>query len=842
MIERRGLAVLFLVITMMAACIGAIAFGTFYLAAINAHKGGLREAVRLQSDLVRQDPSFLAVELTSRPIERINRIYRLIGADGSLAIGRRDGETVVYIDNPWLPDIRPPKLAPIASPREEPMRRALAGEDGTVVTRDERGRPVLAAFAPVQGSDLGVVARLPVSAFRRPIIESAAIVGGIAAALLAAGSLSFFVVGNRKLHRIDNGEGRDKGLFESLRAGIAIYRRANRKRAEAALKESEWRSVVEANTQAVVIVDQQRDIRFVNKAGEVLFGRTAEELIGSRFTFPLVTGDVTEIQITRPERSNAFGEMRSVPMRWDGQDNVLIFIQDISAHKRAEGDLRKLFQAIEQSPASVMITDVNGRIEYVNPKFCEMTGYTYPEVVGKTPKFLQSGHSPPRDYKDLWETISAGTVWRGEFLNRRKSGELFWELASIAPIRDVHGKVTHYVAVKEDISDRKATEERLRHAQRMETVGQLTGGIAHDFNNLLAIILGNLQLLEEKSATDAESRELIADAIWSAERGAQLIHQLLAFARRQRLHPKLTDVNQVVREMAGLLRRTMGERIDIREDLTPEICQTMIDRGQLESTLLNLVVNARDAIPDGGLLTISTNTAVLPRDLDGPIEEMAAGEYVVLAVADTGAGMPPEVVARVFEPFFTTKRFGEGSGLGLSMAYGFVRQSGGHITVESTVGAGSVFRLYIPRAAAASHANQAHVELRPAGNPPGHEMILVVEDDGRVRKNASDILREHGYAVFEANNASQALRALDTLPRLDLLFIDLALPNGINGSELAHRALCRRPKMRILLSGFAQQFPVPEGPLGPGIDLLPKPYRHSELTARIREMLDQPPT
>ena len=624
-----------------------------------------------------------------------------------------------------------------------------------------------------------------------------------------------------------------------------MYRGANRKGAEAALKESEgrWRSVIEANTQAIVIVDQQRDIRFVNKAGEVLFGRTAEELIGSRFTFPLVTGDVTEIQITRPERSNAFGEMRSVPMRWDGQDNVLIFIQDISAHKRAEGDLRKLFQAIEQSPASVMITDVSGSIEYVNPKFCEMTGYTYPEVVGKTPKFLQSGHSSPRDYQDLWETISAGTVWRGEFRNRRKNGELFWELASIAPVRDVHGKVTHYVAVKEDISERKATEERLRHAQRMETVGQLTGGIAHDFNNLLAIILGNLQLLEEKPATDAESRELIADAIWSAERGAQLIHQLLAFARRQRLHPKLTDVNQVVREMAGLLRRTLGERIDIRADLTGEVCQTMIDRGQLESTLLNLVVNARDAIPDRGLLTISTGTAVLPRDLDGPAEEVAAGEYVVLTVADTGAGMPFEVLARVFEPFFTTKRFGEGSGLGLSMAYGFVRQSGGHITVESTVGAGSIFRLYIPRAAAAAHANEPHAEPRPAGNAPGHEVILVVEDDGRVRKNASNILREHGYAVFEANDASEALRALETLPRLDLLFIDLALPNGSNGSELVHRALCRRPKTRILLtSGCAQQFPISEEPLGAGIDLLPKPYRQSELTARIREMLDQPPT
>lgn len=616
----------------------------------------------------------------------------------------------------------------------------------------------------------------------------------------------------------------------------------DRKLADEALKESEarWRLIIDAHAQAIVIVDQMHEIRFVNKAAEALFGHSAQDLIGAPFGFPLVQGDVAEIEIIRSGRGLAYGEMRVIPIRWSGQDNFLLFIQDISAHRRAEGDLRKLFQAIEQSPASVMITDIEGRIEYVNPKFTDTTGYTYPEVVGKRPGFLKSGQTSPKEYLELWKVISGGQVWRGEFSNRRKNGELFWELASIAPVRDGRGKITHYVAVKEDISDRKATEERLRHAQRMETIGQLTGGIAHDFNNLLAIVIGNLQLLEERSGEDPENRELIADAIWSAERGAQLTHRLLAFARRQRLNPRAFDLNHIVKEMTGLLRRTLGERIEIREDLAPGVGQTMIDRGQLESALLNLVVNARDAMPAGGILTIATHTVALPLDLPTKGEEVPPGEYVVLTVTDTGVGMPPDVLDHVFEPFFTTKKFGEGSGLGLSMVYGFVRQSGGTITMESRPGHGTVVRIYLPRALAAPDEEEARVGENDEKSATREEVILVVEDDPRVRKTATSILRRDGYTVIEAGNAGEALQAVDRLPRIDLLFTDIVLANSINGSELAHQVLCRRPNTRVLLtSGHAEQVPAVENMIAAGVDLLPKPYHRNELTSRVRELLNR---
>ena len=932
--DRRGFILLFLIMTGTAVAIGAIAIGTLYAAQMQASRQLVTEVARLQAHLLQSDVEALDAGAPPRPVDEVARMYRLLGRSCTVAIGRIDGQTLIFLENPWLPDLRPPRPMDVGGSAAAPMRRALAGEEGLMVARNDRGQTVLAAFAPVVGRGLGVVASTELSAVRQPLAEPAAIVGLISLTLIVASTVLFFAVGNPMLRRFREGEDRFRELFENMRSGATVYRAvgeaddfvitgfnrgaeriegivrqdvlgrlvsemfpalrrsplfemmrrvwrtgqsenvpatfyedhrmhgwresyiyrlssgeivalyddvSERKRSEAALMESEarWRSIIEMHAHAIVIVDQQHEIRFVNKAAEDLFGDPAEALIGAPFGFPLVQGDVAGIEVIRPGRSLAFGEMRTIPMRWGGQDNYLLFIQDVSAQKRAETDLRKLFQAIEQSPASVMITDIDGRIEYVNPKFTETTGYTYSEVAGKTPSFLRSGHTSGREYDDLWKTISAGDVWRGEFNNRRKNGELFWELASIAPVRDGNAKVTHYVAVKEDISERKATEERLRRSQRMEMIGQLTGGIAHDFNNLLAIIIGNMQLLEEKSDLDGESRELIADAVWSAERGAQLTHRLLAFARRQRLNPKVTDLNDIVGEMADLLRRTLGEGIEVREELGTGLWETMIDRGQLESALLNLVVNARDAMPNGGVLTIATGTATLPGDLETPGEDVVAGDYVVLSVADTGTGMPPRIVERIFEPFFTTKKFGEGSGLGLSMVYGFVRQSGGHIVVESKVGSGTVVKLYMPRAAA-SAAGEASQKGRTDAHQPGDEVILVVEGDSRMRKTAISILRKHGYKVVEARNAGEAMQAVERMPRIDLLFTDVVLANGINGSELAHQVICRRPETKVLLtSGYAQQIPVIDELLGDGIDLLRKPYRRVELTTRVRELLDR---
>jgi len=595
---------------------------------------------------------------------------------------------------------------------------------------------------------------------------------------------------------------------------------------------------------AIVIVDSHNDISFVNNAAERLFGQPATSLLGAPFGFPVVAGEVAQIDILRPQRGLAVAEMRAVPMSWKGQQQHLLFIQDISDHKRAEQDLRKLSAAVEQSPSSVVITDVDGAIEYVNPKFTDTTGYTLEEAVGENPRILKSGHMGPEEYADLWRTISSGMVWRGELHNKKRNGDLFWELASIAPVRDDLGNVTHYVAVKEDITDRKATEARLRQAQKLEVIGQLTGGIAHDFNNLLGIVLGNLQLLEEL-VESPDQRELVTDAIWSAERGAQLTHRLLAFARRQRLHPKVTDLNHVISEMTGLLRRTLGQRIAVRERLADDLWHTMIDRGQLESALLNLVVNARDAMPDGGTLTISTENVRGDRLAVAEEQEEAAGEYAMIAVTDTGAGMAPDVIQRIFEPFFTTKKFGEGSGMGLSMVYGFVRQSGGHIAVDSEVGRGTTIKVFLPKARPDQKPSPTalDVDASLAEEAGSDEVILVVEDEERVRKTAVRILQHQGYQVHDASTAEEALRLVDELPRLDLMFTDVVLPAGMNGPELVRRVCERRPDVRILLtSGYAQNVGLRDLLATEPVEFLEKPYRRELLTGAVRAMLTRVPS
>ncbi len=611
------------------------------------------------------------------------------------------------------------------------------------------------------------------------------------------------------------------------------------KKAEQSVRDSEarWRSIIALQAEATMVVDAEDRIRFVNQAAEALFGTSSEQLIGEPFGFPIVAGDVAEIEILKPGGGVAYAEMQAIPMRWDGEDQFLLFIRDISAHRRAEGDLRKLFQAIEQSPVSVVITDVTGRIEYVNPKFTEATGYTYAEVVGKNPSILKSGLTPPETYQALWRTIAAGGVWSGELYNKKKSGELFWELASIAPVRDVRGKVTHYVAVKEDITERKANEERLRTAQKMKAVGELTGGIAHDFNNLLAIILGNLQLLDEELDPGDERHELIADAIWSVERGSELTNRLLAFARRQRLNPKNTNVNVVIGEMTDLLRRTLGDRIAIREILAEGLWMTMIDRGQLESAIVNLVVNARDAMPDGGVVTLATHNVIVDAAPDPDQTGPPPGQYVRIAVTDTGCGMSPDVVERIFEPFFTTKGFGKGSGLGLSMVYGFVTQSGGHIVVDSAPDAGTSMLIYLPQTEAEGESAEDPKSPAIPTVDADHAVILVVEDDERVRRTAVRVLQRNGYVVREAASAEEARRCLETMPELDLLFTDIVLREGVDGNALAREVLKSRPGARVL---FTSGYPSSETAArlsDSGYPFLQKPYRREALLEKVHAIL-----
>jgi len=379
----------------------------------------------------------------------------------------------------------------------------------------------------------------------------------------------------------------------------------------------------------------------------------------------------------------------------------------------------------------------------------------------------------------------------------------------------------------------RASQERLSQAQKMEAVGQLTGGMAHDFNNLLTIVIGNAEALMESLPGDHELRSLAETAMEAAERGAELTSRLLAFARRQPLDPQPVDVNDLVSNMHDMLRRTLGQQVDIQMNRASGLWDALIDAPQLESALLNLSINARDAMPEGGTLTIETeNVSFGPNDGIGSID-VKPGKYVMIAITDTGTGMRPEVLARVFEPFFTTKDVGKGSGLGLSMVFGFVTQSKGHIDIQSEVGTGTCIKLYLPKAdTIAKSPTQKIVDL---SIPRGCETILYVEDDEQVRKHVTAQLKSLGYKVINASNGFEAIGLLEQVEDyFDLLFTDIMMPGGMNGRQLADQAKMLRPSLPILfVSGFSADASAQRG-----THLLSKPFRLGDMARKIRQVLD----
>ncbi len=440
---------------------------------------------------------------------------------------------------------------------------------------------------------------------------------------------------------------------------------------------------------------------------------------------------------------------------------------------RAEQELRLLNQAVEQSPVSVVITDASGAIQYVNPKFTQVTGYTAAEAIGQNPRILQSGAQSPVFYRQMWDALTAGQEWRGEFRNRKKSGELYWELASIAGVKDVNGKITHYVAVKEDISQRKQLEEQQMRQERLAAVGQLAAGIAHDFNNILAAIGLYAEIVgrsDELGEGNKKRMAVINQQVWHASR---LIGQILDFSRRSVMERRPLDLRPLVKEQVSLLKRTLPESITIELACGPGDLTVAADPTRMQQVLTNLAVNARDAMPNGGRLLVE-----LDRVLDAPAAvhpQTPADAYIRLRVSDTGTGIAPEALGHIFEPFFTTKAPGEGTGLGLAQIHGIVGQHQGHIDVVSEVGRGTTFTVYLP-ALTIGAAAPASADATAA--PQGHgERVLVVEDEAILRDALVTILEQWNYRVAEAADGSAALEQIErAAPPIDMIITDVVMP------------------------------------------------------------------
>jgi PAS domain S-box-containing protein len=504
-------------------------------------------------------------------------------------------------------------------------------------------------------------------------------------------------------------------------------------------------------------------------------------------------------------------------------------------HRAAE-QVRVQSSALEAVANGIILTDPAGKILFANKAFCAMTGYALEEILGKTPGFLNSGKHDADFFRELWNTILKGRVWQGELINRRKDGTFYNEEMTITPIQGTNGEISHFISVKQDITKRKQRKEQLHQARKMEAIGQLAGGIAHDFNNLLTVIHGNVQLvLMDESQLKEENRQCLKQVIDATERAGNLTRQLLAFGRKQAIQFQPLNLNDVIGNFTKMLKRVIGEHIVLQCCYAEDLPSVDADVGMIEQILINLIVNARDAMPQGGSIVITTEAISIDVSRVDSHPEAQPGEFVCITVGDTGTGIYPEYLPRIFEPFFTTKEAGKGTGLGLATVYGIVKQHQGWIEVSSQLGSGTTFKIFLP--AGAPGVKQKLAPQMKASAAVGHEKILLVEDDADVRMVARDVLEASGYEIWEASNGLEALNVWKTnAAQIDLLLTDVIMPGGLNGRELSDQLRKERPGLKvILMTGYSPDLMVK---IQPQCHILTKPFSMEGLTETVRNCLD----
>jgi two-component system cell cycle sensor histidine kinase/response regulator CckA len=970
---------LIVIMMIVAGAIGMAAVSVLYYTAFEEERQRLVEITQSQARLMESVARFNQTHShshleTSRAatlsqIKEAHEHYEGFGETGELMMAERRGDKIVFLWKHRHAEPDTPTLVSFHSNLAEPMRRALSGQSGTLVTPDIRGIKVLAAYEPVAILNLGIVAKLDLAEIRAPFLRAGSIVGGAALVLITVGTFLFFHVSNPMIRRI-------------------------------AVSEERFRSISTLAQDAIIMLDSDDKVSFWNKGAERTFGYSSGDATGRALVELIIpeghrehyevgidifrrTGrgplmnTLVELEAVRKDGTSFPVEVSVSSVQLGGKRNTVWMIRDITARKeaqqRGQEKQRLIEHIIENVPHSIFWKDRDFVYLGCNKDFARQAGVDKPEnIVGKTDydlvwkkqeadlfrktdkEVMESGEPqlaieepqlqadgteatlltskvPLRDalgnvigllgiYADITDRKRAeeelsereeqlrlilastgegifgiNTEGKCTFANRacaqllglqeardligqamhplmhhsrsdyaaypieecptyhacnqdkviHVDGEVLWRADGTCFSTDYYsypmkrnGQVVGAVVTFTDITERKEKDAQLLQAQKMELVGQLTGGFAHDCNNLLTIILGNLQLLEEEMGGEEELQELVADALSAARDGAELTQRLLTFSRKRTFQPQRIDINACLDDFARLARRTLGEVIElkIKQDNTNLVI--FVDPAQFESALLNLAINARDAMPTGGTLSIETsNTRIDPNEA---LESLSLhpGTYVKISVCDTGIGMSPEDAARAIEPFYTTKANAKGSGLGLSMVYGFAKESGGEFLLRSTLGKGTTASLFLPTLSATGEQCPAHTT--PRDLPRGTETILVVEDEPRVRHLAKRSLTDLGYRVLETENASAAMEVLETEPGVDLVFSDIVMPGGVNGYELASWIVKNRPKLNVLLaSGFKKQL-ANEHLTDKGLfPLLQKPYTKAQLAKAIRAALSE---
>ncbi len=655
----------------------------------------------------------------------------------------------------------------------------------------------------------------------------------------------------------------DERLVKKLEQKMLDLKReiTERKQTEKALREREkkYKTLLETTSEGCWLIDPGLKTVEVNQALCKMLGYSQDEMLG-KTPFDFVDDENRKIFIEQTSKISGT-EHRSYKItlkKKNGQDlhthfnattirdesgevqGSFAFITDITEYKRTQEERNLLPVAIDQAAESVFITDTDGMIHYVNPAFEKLTGYCREDAIGKTPRILKSGKHDASFYAEMWNTITRGEAWLGRIINRKKDGSFFEVDGTISPVFDKSGKIINFVSIKRDVTHEAGLEKRLIQAQKMQAIGTLAGGVAHDFNNILTTIIGNAHMALLEIGKDGPLREEIEEIKEAGQRAASLTRHLLAFSCKQTIHIQVIDLNELLTGIEKMLVRLIREDVELSRISGPELCHVEVDPGQMEQVIMNLAINARYAMPEGGRLTIETANEILNGDYfrSHGIEQQP-GPYVVLTVSDTGIGMDEETQKQIFDPFFTTKERGRGTGLSLSTVCGIIKQNNGFIRVYSKPGQGSTFKIYLPRVKGGD-VEEDKKEQNFMGEAGGSETVLIVEDDDLLRSFIRKTLGHHGYTVLEAENGEDALRvSREHQGPIELMITDVVMPR-MSGQKIAERLQLLYPQMKVIyMSGYTGDAVIRHCVLAPGLNFIEKPFTPEILHRKVREVLDR---
>jgi len=615
-----------------------------------------------------------------------------------------------------------------------------------------------------------------------------------------------------------------------------------------------WLGAWEASADAAYCRDLQGRLLAANVAFARKFGRSTTAMHETLMSDFVHSEDVASLHATTAELNRpphrAVAEHRWLTpqgVRWFGWEETALLDdagaivairaigRDITRQRLAEEQFYRLSRAVEQSPVSIVITDPDGRAQYVNSKYTEVSGHTLEDILDREIEVLRNGHPDAASFDSLWATVRAGGEWRGELPTTRPDGSTVWESVKVSCLRSPNGEITNYLCLREDVSERKKLEHELRQAQKMESLGTLAGGIAHDFNNLLAIINGYAEFCQMGPQEPAVLQKSLREIHRAAMRASGLVRQILTFSRKHEVHFAPFDLNQLARDLVHLLSETFPRTVSIQLELFDRLPPLLADQNQMQQIVLNLCVNARDAMPTGGMITLSTRTIA-----GASLRKLGADparNYAWLTVTDTGCGMSPEVRQRIFEPFFTTKGVNHGTGLGLAVVYGIVVAHQGFIDVESKVGVGSSFHVYLPLAPATA------VIADVATNsefPGGTESLLIVDDEESLRSLLAASLSQKGYHALTAASGIEAIELISDPTRpLDAVLLDLNMPGATGFDVMKIIRLCRPNLPVIVISGHLTSAVRTEFERLGQSQFVEKPYKLDELGRNLRQLLDR---